>query len=130
MSKMNENKQIIPTKYTRNPPDHRHRRQITIFNPKHCCQTSFLEPCYFNGTDTVSTHVCVINDLQNIVKLSTLLSPFTPMEVVELLYVFEAYISQSLRPSNGVAAASGEDTMYFSSDFFIYGNLAANKSQN
>ena len=23
VSKMNENKQIIPTKYTRNPPDHR-----------------------------------------------------------------------------------------------------------
>ena len=59
VSKMNENKQIIPTKYTRNPPDHRHRRQITIFNPKHCCQISFLESCYFNGTGTVSTHVCI-----------------------------------------------------------------------
>ena len=31
VSKMNENKEIIPTKYTRNPPDH--RRRITIFPP-------------------------------------------------------------------------------------------------
>ena len=30
---MNENKEIIPTNYTRNSPDHRHRRQITISPP-------------------------------------------------------------------------------------------------
>ena len=33
-TKMNENKEITPTKYTRNPPDHRHRRQITILPPQ------------------------------------------------------------------------------------------------
>ena len=40
VSKMNENKEIIPTKYTRNPPDH--RRQITIIAPPQTLLPDFI----------------------------------------------------------------------------------------
>ena len=54
------------------------------------------------------------------------------MEVVELLYVFEAYINfvnRSGNPATGSRQHLEKIQCIFSSDLFIYGNLAANKSQ-
>ena len=84
VSKMNENKERIPTKYTWNPSDN------NIFL-KTAARRYSLASWYCNGT---STHLYVINDLQNIVKLYTLLSRFTGMEVIELfLHVWRLHFS-------------------------------------
>ena len=67
--------------------------------------------------------VPVLFDLQNIVKLYILLSPFTPMEVVELLYVFEAltFLNRSGNPATGSRQHLEKIQCIFSSDFLLMG---------
>ena len=72
----------------------RETRQTTIFSQKLLPDVTRWR----HDIVMVLAHIFyVINDLPNIVKLQTLLSRFTGMDVVELFYVFDAYISQSLR---------------------------------
>ncbi len=98
-TKMNENKEITPTKYTRNPPDHRHRRQITIFP-----QT--LLPDFIRWSHAILmvpvllAHMFVLS-YQWFAKYSKIVDFIVTIYANggcrTFLYFFEAYISQSLR---------------------------------
>ena len=84
---MNENKERIPTKYTWNPSDN------NIFL-KTAARRYSLASWYCNGT---STHLYVINDLQNSKIVDFIVTIYGNGGCRTLFYMFDAYISQSLR---------------------------------
>ena len=69
-----------------------------------------------------STHLYVINDLQNIVKIETLLSRFTGMEVVELFFtcLTLTFLNRSGNPATGLWQHLEKIQCMFSSELFLF----------